>query len=155
VKTVIARVLLVLVVALAGAAVGQAPAQAACSGTGCTGLDPQAQGCTGTSDVAGTNHPDLGSRITLYVRHSSTCNSRWTRIVMDSNPCCFTWQIAVESQRLLNSNWIASDFQSASIPSNTTGTFWTPMIPNRSDDRVRSCYRITSGSAWTCSGWAA
>jgi len=157
-RTAITRVLLVFVMAVAGIVIGsQGAAQAACSGAGCAGLDPQAQGCSSSAtDLAATKYVSTGAvRFTAHVRSSSACNARWTRVVMEANACCTTQEFAVQSQRLLNSNWIEADFRTVTIPSNSVGTFWTNMVNNRSDDRVRVCTRFVPDGNWSCKGWEA
>jgi hypothetical protein len=156
VKAVLARVLLVFVMAVAGIVIGgQASAQAACSGAGCTGLDPQAQGCTsGATDLGGTYYLEQpGQRYSMVVRTSSACNARWARMIIDVNPCCFARELAVETQRLVGSTWVALDFRTVTIGAGQVGTFWTNMVANRSDDRVRVCNQIGT-SGWVCGGWA-
>ncbi|MFD5831630.1 DUF2690 domain-containing protein [Lentzea sp. NPDC060358] len=154
VKSAIARVLLVLSVVVAGIVMGgNASAQAACNGAGCTGLDPQAQGCAAT-DLAGTSYLEwAGRNYSVVVRHSSACNARWARVFFDANPCCFTREVAVETQRLVGSNWVALDFRTVTIGAGQVGAYWTTMVANRSDDRVRACDRLTT-SGWTCGNWA-
>ncbi|MFD4635960.1 hypothetical protein ACFWN2_01525 [Lentzea sp. NPDC058436] len=154
VKTAITRLLLVFVMAVAGIIIGgQGAAQAACNGAGCTGLDPQAQGCTAT-DLGGTYYLEPGSqRYSMVVRTSSVCNARWARMIIDVNPCCFARELAVETQRLVGSTWVALDFRTVSIGSGVVGNFWTTMVANRSDDRVRACTQIGT-TGWTCGGWA-
>ncbi|HUQ56724.1 DUF2690 domain-containing protein [Lentzea sp.] len=157
-KAAITRMLLVLVMAVAGVVIGgQVSAQAACSGAGCAGLDPQAQGCTSSAtDLTATRHTSTGAvRFTAHVRSSSACNARWTRVVLEANACCYTREFAVESQRWFNSNWIASDFRTVTIPSNSVGTYWTNMVDNRSDDRVRVCDQTIPDGGWSCGPWTA
>ncbi|MFD9701723.1 hypothetical protein [Lentzea sp. NPDC059081] len=158
-RTAITRVLLVVVMAVAGIVVGgQGAAQAACNGSGCAGLDPQAQGCSASaSNLTGTGWETASTEVVRYVswvRTSSTCNARWTRVEFTANPCCFTFEIAVETQRLLNSNWVALDFRTATVGAGVLGANWTDMVENRSDDRVRSCVRLVN-TAWRCGNWAA
>ncbi|HEX7303280.1 DUF2690 domain-containing protein [Lentzea sp.] len=155
-KSTITRVLLVFVMAVAGIVAGQAAAQAACSGAGCAGLDPQAQGCSSSaSDLTATRLRSTGAvDYTAHVRSSSGCNARWARVIMDVNSCCFTHEFAVESQRLSGSTWIAADFRTVTVGAGAVGTFWTNMVNNRSDDRVRVCSRLVPNGGWTCGNWA-
>lgn len=157
VKAAITRMLLVLVMAVAGVVIGgQVSAQAACSGAGCAGLDPQVQGCSSSAtDLTATRMRSTGTvAYTAFVRSSSACNARWTRVIVEVNSCCFTREFAVESQRWLNSNWIASDFRTVTVGSGAVGTYWTNMVDNRSDDRVRVCTRLIQDS-WSCGPWEA
>ncbi|MGW6442714.1 hypothetical protein [Lentzea sp. NPDC055074] len=153
-RTAVTRVLLVIVMAVAGIVIGgQVSAQAACNGAGCTGLDPQAQGCAAT-DLGGTYYLEPSSqRYSMVVRTSSACNARWARMIIDVNPCCFARELAVETQRLVGSTWVALDFRTVTIGAGQVGNFWTTMVANRSDDRVRVCNQIGT-AGWVCGGWA-
>ncbi|MFE7953797.1 DUF2690 domain-containing protein, partial [Streptomyces sp. NPDC057426] len=55
------------------------PAGVKCTGAGCTGQDPEAMGCGGTSATTVSRTP-FGVAGLLEVRHSRICGAAWARI---------------------------------------------------------------------------
>jgi hypothetical protein len=73
-----------LLLPLAAPALAASPAVAtSCSGTGCTGQDPQATGCdNGASTVASTQLKGwFGPIGEVQLRWSPTCQTNWARVV--------------------------------------------------------------------------
>lgn len=54
------------------------PAAAACSGTGCNGVDSEKSGCA--SDARTVDSPDTGGWVTLELRYSPSCRAVWARV---------------------------------------------------------------------------
>lgn len=54
-------------------------ALASCTGWGCHGLDPSAQGCSATSTVTASANFNGTTLATLQNRYSSGCNANWAR----------------------------------------------------------------------------
>lgn len=81
-------VLALVFVPTAGLVATQAPAHAAsCVGGGCTGKDPEVQGCSGdgrtvASFVADLSQATLGDTAYVELRHSNTCKAKWLRVTM-------------------------------------------------------------------------
>lgn len=62
-----------------------APAYAACSGAGCTGKDPVAEGCNATAYTAGSTYAGSGTyQIRNDNRYSTGCIANWGRVVNTS-----------------------------------------------------------------------
>lgn len=155
------RIVMALLLVFAGgigAVATAAPALAACSGTGCAGKDPNAQGCS-AANIASTEL--WYSSFSVAMRNSSGCGSRWTRIVVDDYlpTCCSAIGIAIEVEKYTQGRgWGPSYFYSKKVGAGLEGTFWTAMAPNLAEDRTRSCWRFQGQDnswygAYTCSGW--
>jgi len=82
----IGTILLILAMALGVSAVAAAPATAAasCSASGCTGLDPQAMGC---SPGAVTLEKLDFNGVQIELRYNTACYAAWTRY---ERICCST-----------------------------------------------------------------
>lgn len=142
-------------------ALGASPArEASCSGSSCTGKDPDATGC----DTAGTVKTVQGvyaNDIGYELRHSSGCGTFWARMTLDDSNCCFAMEVKVERQL-----WTPYGYTDDGVYTYTVkpaaggpGQWWTKMVANTSDDRTRACYRAGTDSespawgSWGCTGW--
>lgn len=95
-------------------------AQAACSGSTCTGKDPIGQGCSGSAYTVGTNYVGPGTyRISNENRYSTTCNANWGRVTNTSG-----------TSRYMKEDTFASGATAQTYPTSwTSGTQWyTNMI---------------------------
>ena len=135
------------------------PALAACSGSGCLGKDPNAQGCS-ASNIASTEM--WYSSFSVAMRNSSGCRARWTRIVVDDYlpTCCSAIGIAIEVEQYYQGRgWGPLYFYSKKVGAGLEGNYWTAMVPNNiAETRTRSCWRFqaqddSSYGSYTCSGW--
>ncbi len=66
----------------AGLTAGQPAWAASCHGSGCTGQDPQATGCSsGATTIASASDP--GGTLVVQVRYSATCGTYWARSIVN------------------------------------------------------------------------
>ncbi|HWS38696.1 MAG TPA: DUF2690 domain-containing protein [Actinoplanes sp.] len=156
----LARVMLALV-AITGITfvASPTPALAACTTTGCVGLDPQAQGCsTGARSMSEAIWSESGSLgYGVELRYSPTCKAMWSRLTVDYsfNPSRPTLYARVQRQLYNNQQleWQASGTYDVSLAA-TTGTVWTKMVADYSSgDRTRACFRFGPNGSWDCTGW--
>ncbi|HWS38695.1 MAG TPA: DUF2690 domain-containing protein [Actinoplanes sp.] len=134
-----------------------APALAACTTNGCTGLDPQVQGCTGARTMPDPIWYTSGDLIySVQLRQSPVCQSMWARLVVDYNADPLrTMYVRVQRQLYNNQQleWQASGDYTAPIGIRT-GTTWTDMVADyASGDRARACIRFGTGGSWSCTSW--
>lgn len=106
-----------LVGPLAGTSVA-APANhhaalAACDGSSCYGLDPQAAGCAGDGETV-ASITQYG--VLLELRYSPSCHANWARIT----PAPANWHFWVENTY--------GDRQDYTLPSTNYSTAWTYMV---------------------------
>lgn len=136
-KTRTASLLACLLIAVAGAVVVPAsPALAACNAGGCTGRDPQVQGCS-PSAITADEFSAFGARFELRVSYS--CWAAWTRV---TSPTHFNTMFA----QIRNNGSIVYGVQV------TEGQHWTKMI--NFDHLVRSCRAIWFDAGPTeCTGF--
>lgn len=131
---IVARLLAVLVIALAGLVATPSTATAAgCSGTGCTGRDPQAQGCDADAYTAAEysiiGRPgDMGynqGSLRVEVRHSNACRARWLRLTHSNNGGCGGgWGLRGRIRDMT-----AGDAQlSLQFANGHCNQWWTPMV---------------------------
>jgi len=113
-KVRIATLIAALVVAAGALFVPGSPASAAaaCNGSGCTGHDPQAYGCSGDARTL-DEFTDLGARYEL--RYSPSCFAAWTRV---TSPTFFNTEFAQ----------IRTDGNTVYGVQVTDGQHWTAMI---------------------------
>jgi uncharacterized protein DUF2690 len=152
------RMLLVLMAAI-GATVVVAPSSPAfavgCNSDGCTGKDPQAQGCS--SGAHSMPKAYYGDGYGIELRLSPACDAMWTRLKVDYqfDPTGY-YTFRVERQRW---NGQADEWQSSGVYTHSkfygTGTVWTKMVADYSSgDRTRACVGInTAGNNIACTGW--
>lgn len=76
---------IVLILAVMLTIVPTGSANAACSGSGCTGLDPSAQGCTSDAQTVGS-YTGSGSSgtVTGTLMYSPTCVANWAKATTSS-----------------------------------------------------------------------
>lgn len=153
----LARGVLAVLLSAAGMAAVVAPgspAFAACSGTGCNGLDPSSSGCSATgSTVAGSTN--YQSSFGIEQRRSSGCKARWTRLTIDdaTPTCCVPINIRIQRQLKTPYGWYDANVYTKKVAAGKEGQFWTPMVGDTSDDRTRSCWGLNTSSTDWCSGW--
>jgi len=122
----IAILLAALTVAMGGLVLPGSPAMAAaaCNGSGCTGRDPQAQGCSPDSRTI-DEFTYLGARFEL--RYSPACFAAWTRV---TSPTHFNTLFAQ----------IRTDGNTVYGVQVTEGQHWTQMI--NFAHLVRACHAV-------------
>ncbi|MER5639754.1 DUF2690 domain-containing protein [Kitasatospora sp. NPDC002227] len=119
------------------AALPAAEAQAAgrCTGSGCTGKDPQTVGCGGD---ALTTASFSGAAVRVELRHSPACQASWARA--SSAP---VGQILyVENTRGVRRQITVRSGQA---------TVWTPMAD--ATVATRACLGVADSDAVTCTSW--
>ncbi|GLY07697.1 hypothetical protein Acsp01_80760 [Actinoplanes sp. NBRC 101535] len=158
------RMMLALVVGLLGSAVvaPAAPALALCSGNGCYNQDPSSTGCSASGSIWVQMDEPLSPTFRLELRKSSACNAFWGRIW--SAGSIYTvgseYNVLVERQILSGGVYRAHSATSVTAPPGFSGYYWTDMVGNSNDDRVRVCYGLNHPDkadnwyAW-CSKWMA
>jgi hypothetical protein len=133
--------LVVFVAGLSGLSATQAPpAAAACSGSGCNGLNPSGN-CSATSTP---QELFFAGEITLQLRYSSTCRAFWGRAIAD-NCGDHPWPMYVRVQRQLYTPYGYYDthvYYSGQV-SCAGSPQWTPMVGNYDSDRQRSCFAFS------------
>jgi hypothetical protein len=142
------------------------PALASCTGSGCTGKDPNAQGCSAVSVQSRTFEGPAGPEtLTIQLRKSNGCGAYWARGIR--NDCAYPvyTYIREEQQTYISSlgGWISLRVQYKQMSGTCNGgTSWTNMIQNDSGDRHQACMlpslsgpvnpaNVSSG--WACTAW--
>lgn len=154
----LSRLVAVLALCLAGlVATPQTASAAGCSGGGCTGRDPEVQGCAADAYTAAeytTSTPsEMGSNfgvLRVELRHSNACRARWVRLSISPTDwgCGGGWQIRGRIR-----DFTAGDSQiSLQIADKTGGCpsqWWTPMVGRTtSSHHVQFCnMAIVNGNA--------
>jgi len=88
--------------------------QASCYAAGCTGLDPDAAGCSAGAFTL-ESFSDYG--VYYEMRYSNECYATWTRMTAPGSGCNMAWgQIMTYSERLIYGAQVCG------------GTGWTRMI---------------------------
>jgi len=114
---------LTAVAAVVAPVVAEQPALAQCYA--CDGVDPNTNGCTGTTTVRELTAAKTGVRIEL--RFSANCGGAWTRSTQPGNNRYGTDIFLESSDGLRYKHWLRSDSQE-----------WTPMM--RWTRTLRACY---------------
>ncbi|MBY8880303.1 DUF2690 domain-containing protein [Actinacidiphila acidipaludis] len=97
---------------------------ASCHGSSCTGLDPQATGCSADGVTTQTLEPTNDPNVIAYLRYSAACGASWVKVYSSS-------AVAIQGTvygNVWNNNtrsWWASCIQSTTR--NAYGTTWSKM----------------------------
>lgn len=152
---------------------GVAAAEAACSGSACTGADPEAADCGNHQAIVGsrTDKSDGYATEVISLKFSTDCHSWWTRFSITAPgfaPCDVASYEGVRgyiNAQILPPSGLWTNFYSApskmhSCPKaadKSAGVGWTPMSRGGSDIRAQACIqRKQSNGSWKttlCTGW--
>jgi hypothetical protein len=169
-RSLLVRVGVVLLLATGGLVVWGQPSMAAtCSGSTCSGKNPQTAGCSpsGVTKLSKT----WDEQTTAEIRYSSTCKAWWARVRTDTpDPTCVVWA-QLKQQKWMHSpedgtnEWLTTSVMRLVTPhyANCQGEqTWSYMIPDASsNDRYNVCVTWTtsptivpSDDAYdTCTAW--
>jgi hypothetical protein len=156
------KMLLVVAVALTTAVIMVSlPAfTASCSGSTCQGKDPNSTGCSsGAVNLQGPVYyvRNAGSTdLALSIRKNATCNARWVRLTIDSvdNNDGTGYTIKIQRQIYTPYGYKDNGVYTKRIYAFGTGKYWTAMVKNTNDDRVRMCMGVyTSTDSLGCQNW--
>ncbi|MEU2621219.1 DUF2690 domain-containing protein [Streptomyces sp. NPDC007157] len=106
------------------------PAGVKCAGTGCTGKDAEAMGCSG--DLVTTARTATVGATTLEVRYSSTCGAAWGRI---------TGAARGDSVRVT----AGTTTETGDITAVGDTIAYTPMVAVRDAAQAKACATLASG----------
>jgi len=135
-KTRVGTLLACVLVGVAAVTVPASPAMAAsCYASGCTGKDPQVQGCS--PDASTWDEFTYGARFELRV--SITCWAAWTRVTSPVHYNTIFGQVRANNGKVFGVQA-------------TQGQHWTKMI--NFDNLVRACRSIWfDADPIECTGW--
>jgi len=156
-KTVVRMMLaIVAVTGVATVASPASPVYASCSGSSCSGLDPQANGCS--TSTTRTETALWLSSFSVELRYSPACHAMWTRITIDDYlpTCCVPIHVRVWRQTGSDSaGWSDAQIYTKTVNAGLEGAFWTAMVPDvSSGDRTRSCWGFDNSYSGGCTSWA-
>jgi hypothetical protein len=133
----LSRLVAVLALCFAGlVATPQAASAAGCSGGGCTGRDPQVQGCAADAYTAAEYTTSIPSEmgynfgiLRVELRHSNACRARWVRITYSKSDwgCGGGWGLRGRI-RDFTAGGAQLSLQSADQPGGCPVQWWTPMV---------------------------
>lgn len=157
-----ARATLVLLLLLPATAVVEVASQssalaAGCSRGGCTGKDPEVQGCSGdgrtVANFTAQDPTNGGGTVYVELRHSNTCKAKWLRVTMSAGPHLDCGGGAPGQVRLRNlrKNGTQISMVRKQFVYNCDHSVWTTMLGRTTDSyKVGFCWREASawGGAW-------
>lgn len=116
---------------------------ASCYGSGCSGQDPEGQGCSSTAyNLVSTVYTSI---MEIDLRYSSGCVARWSRIKQGTNGYG-QWvraTIRYPAYSFTSSRYTTGQFQGSLT------SVWSPM---QSPDASKACGSYRDGSGETCTG---
>ena len=133
---------------------------ASCSGSTCQGKNPNSNGCS--SDAVTLQGPvyylhDIGTTdLALSIRGSKACNARWVRLKIDAaiNTHGIGYTIKIQRQVRTPYGYFDSGVYTKQILPFGEGQYWTPMVKNTNDDRIRMCMGTgTRTESLGCKSW--